>query len=325
MTALSAAERLRRLLPSELGPVLEIGPLDKPILPKSDYDVRYVDHAPAAALGVKYADEPNVGEIFDVDVVWDGGGDLRDAEPELGAVDWVVASHVLEHVPDPVGWLEKLASVLPVGGCVGLVIPDRRFTFDVNRRTSEPADFIDAYLRRATLPTYGQLYDFHTKALPVDPGTIWSGHDCYVGQVRPGELRREAYEDCLAQRSTGGFRDVHCHTFTPLSLLELFDHLTDLELTPYAVRDFLPTLSGSIEFVATFERLEPTLTAEDRRQNQREALTRAGDAAGAASTPVPPFLLSDRERRLIDAKRRLLIRLRRALNRPATPGDRGSP
>src|SRR5262249_56712490 len=89
------------------GTGLEIGALHHPIIDRSvtDASVLYVDHADTAAVHAKYADDAEVGEIVDVDVVWNAGT-LASALGDRDRVDWVIASHVLEHVPNLVAWLD---------------------------------------------------------------------------------------------------------------------------------------------------------------------------------------------------------------------------
>lgn len=114
---------------------IEIGPLCRPVVTKEESRVIYVDHADADELRKKYAKQPTVDitQIVDIDAVW-GGATLRQAVGHGFNVDYVVASHVIEHVPDLIGWLEELSSVLRDGGEVKLAVPDKRFTFDYLRR-----------------------------------------------------------------------------------------------------------------------------------------------------------------------------------------------
>jgi hypothetical protein len=330
-----AADTLRSWVTSSQR-LLEIGPLDRPILQKTVYQVRYVDHASRAELQAKYQAEGHIGAVTDVDVIWDGSGSLSESLDDATPIDGVLASHVFEHIPDPVGWLANVGAVLRPGGIVGLIVPDKRFTFDHNRRLSEPADLVDAYLRRAVVPSFAQIYDFHTKAIPVDTEALWTCSADYTGIVRPGDLRREAYDDCIRLRDHGGYKDVHCHTFTPVSFVDIFEHLIELNLTDLAINGLIPTQPRSLEFVVRLSRLDPALTAGQRRRTQEEALEGARVDATAAqltvaasaeaksdtdpdprpqtSTPaVEPYALSNRERWVIEKKRQIAAATRRRL------------
>ncbi len=50
-----------------------------------------------------------------------------------GSMDFVVASHLIEHLPNPLGLLEGVERVLRPGGNLVLLVPDRRRTFDRDR------------------------------------------------------------------------------------------------------------------------------------------------------------------------------------------------
>ena len=80
---------------------VEIGPLANPIVSRDDGRIIYVDHQNAEGLRQKYANNPDVAvmDIVDVDAIW-GSNTLQEAIGPGVAVDYVVASHVVEHVPD---------------------------------------------------------------------------------------------------------------------------------------------------------------------------------------------------------------------------------
>jgi hypothetical protein len=85
---------------------IEIGPLNRPLVQKSDGPVLYVDHAAKADLIEHYASDHavNAANVVEVDAIW-GQQTLTEA---LGGeiFDYVLASHVVEHIPDLITWLE---------------------------------------------------------------------------------------------------------------------------------------------------------------------------------------------------------------------------
>ena len=141
---------------------------------RRDANVLYVDHADTAALHAKYEDDTDVGEMVDVDVVW-GNGVLADALGDRGPVDWVIASHVIEHVPNLVGWLDQLADVMRDGAVLSLAIPDKRYCFDINRRETDPSDVVGAWLADSRRPSLATVYEFYTRITAVDAGQAWAG------------------------------------------------------------------------------------------------------------------------------------------------------
>ena len=70
--------------------------------------------------------------LVEVDIVEDGENPTSIPDESL---DFVIASHVIEHCEDPVGTIKSWLRVLRPGGKIFLVVPDRRRTFD---RTREP-------------------------------------------------------------------------------------------------------------------------------------------------------------------------------------------
>lgn len=112
--------------------------------------------------------------IVPIDVSW-ASGRLQDAfEPHFQA-DYVLASHVIEHVPDPVTWLADIRDILAPHGQLRLAIPDRRYTFDFLRRETELHEMLDAYVQRATVPTAHAVLDHCLNFRVVALHRAWRG------------------------------------------------------------------------------------------------------------------------------------------------------
>ena len=59
------------------------------------------------------------------------GTDLRKIESE--SYDFLLSSHSLEHIANPIKALEEWIRVLKKGGAILVVVPDKRYTFDIKR------------------------------------------------------------------------------------------------------------------------------------------------------------------------------------------------
>ncbi len=101
----------------------------------------------------------------------------------MATVDFVFASHVIEHAPDMIGWLRQIGQVLGDGGQLYLAIPDKRLCFDVNRDLTTMADLVDAHLRGLSAPGFRQIYDFHSRIIEVDAAALWAGTADYRGHL----------------------------------------------------------------------------------------------------------------------------------------------
>ena len=91
---------------------LEIGPLATPRVRKDEGSVRYLDHASTTELKRKYATDKamrdRLDEIVDVDYVIGEKMTASEVVAPDAPFDYVIASHVIEHIPDPIGWMADL-------------------------------------------------------------------------------------------------------------------------------------------------------------------------------------------------------------------------
>lgn len=227
---------------------IEIGALDKPTIPASER-VFYVDHMDTPSLREKYKDEPFVKahNLVEVRGIW-GRNTLAEAAHGFAPVDFIIASHVVEHVPDLVSWLQELAAVLKPGGEIRLAIPDRRFSFDIVRRTTQLPEVLAAYAVRARAPLPAQVADFIVHHVDVSIAAAWAG------QVEPQNLKRTSNPTValkMARESAAGqYHDVHCWVFTPASFCELMEQLARMGLVHLSCSMFEDTRRHTLEFFA---------------------------------------------------------------------------
>src|SRR5215204_3407137 len=188
--------------------ILELGPLTNPIAPKSDgWATTVVDHGSREQLVEKYGDDSAVdtSRIVDVDFVW-SHGPLEAAVPrELhGTFDAFIASHVFEHIPDPIGLLRSLEQVLRPTSVVSLVIPDKRFCFDFFRPLSTVGGLLDAHARRAVRHSRKALFDHVACLIRADGETAFSRrrlHDIdFAHSLRRGRVDHRDTDVLQARR-----------------------------------------------------------------------------------------------------------------------------
>jgi SAM-dependent methyltransferase len=310
-------DQLREHIDVANGRGLEIGPLASPVVPRELGDVYYVDHLPTDGLIAKYRNDPDVdeGRIVSTDFVW-GENTLAEAVGSAAPFDYVVASHVLEHVPDFVGWLNEVATVLRSGGRLSLAMPDRRYTFDVRRRDTDISEIVEAYLLHFRRPAVRATFDHFYRFVAVDTGAIWAG---LPGHNNPPPDAETAIAFATKAATTDAYLDTHCWVFSDASFVELMATLMQMGLVDLPFVAFRPTQPGGFEFFATLERAEEDLSPEQRRARclasvptLPPATAKAPSIGDSAASPLSPFMVSDRERALIEAKRKAMATIRAA-------------
>lgn len=305
---------------------LEIGPLARPIVSKAAGSVFYVDHADRDELRRKYAADANMAPLIDciveVDYVVRDGRSLVDVVGPDGPFDYIIACHVIEHIPDIVTWLREMSALLAPDGVLSLVVPDKRYVFDVNRAETDVSQLVDAYINKAERPTIAQSYDSVAKALNgiVDPAEAWAGKD-YSDLVRTDcdDPDLSAWRFCNFANTTDDFVDVHCHVFSPQSFLTIVEKLIKLGLFPYVISSFFTTEVNDIEFFASLRRLPEEQQGSPPLARQLESVAAARSqlrdegrkiTAARSGRPNRSMEVSDLERRAIEAKRAVMRAVR---------------
>jgi SAM-dependent methyltransferase len=267
---------------------IEIGALHTPRLPRDHPNVRYLDHATREELQAKYRDNPEAApqadKLVHVDYVWQPGMRLIDALGGDAPVDFVIASHVIEHIPDPIGWLAQISEILADGGILSLVVPDRRFTFDVNRPETTTAELVDLFLRGRQLPTFQQIYSHESAFVgSVDAQAVWEGLDLSATRREDvGDPDQFALERARSSSGSEAYVDVHCSVFTPDSFLRRYQDVVRLGFVDLEVVRFYTTDYGHYEFFVTLRKVAGAST------DDRERLARSAEPFIGLAPELPP-------------------------------------
>ncbi|CAO4149387.1 class I SAM-dependent methyltransferase [Methylorubrum aminovorans] len=253
----AADRRLARLthdmsLPQARG--LEFGPGNNPVSLPEGVSVSYVDYALDASKKL-----PGAAPI---DHAWTGAGSLSDLlEPE--PYDFAIAAHVMQYVPNLLGWLRGIHGVLRAGGVLNLSLPDKRFMFDAARPVSTLAELVEADLLDFTRPSPRQLFAHASEVRTIAPAEIWNGADPAAAARMSGEdAMSHAYREASAALAAGLYVPCHCWVFTPESFLGLVAGATQLGLFPFVLNRIGVTEVGGFEFYVSMRRdaeVEPSV------------------------------------------------------------------
>lgn len=207
---------------------LEIGPSFHPLVKKSSgAKVEVVDYTDAAGLKEHYRGNKhvNVENIEEVDYVVQSGS-IFEAVRKNKYYDYIVASHVIEHTPDMLGFLKDCAKLLKDRGILVLAVPDKRHCFDVFQPLTSTGSVLQAHIDGRIRPTPGAVFDDRAYNAIRNGDIAW-------GLGATGDLRfylemNEAKAHFATERFTTNYLDVHTWRFVPSSFRLIINDLYEI-------------------------------------------------------------------------------------------------
>jgi hypothetical protein len=237
---------------------LEVGPLHRCIVGRDEGDVSYVDVLDRDGLLEHYRNDPHVPaeSIPEIDfhLIQDDGRTLSlvEATKPGAPFDWVVASHVIEHVPDVIGWLAELAEMVVDDGTLVLVVPDKRYCFDVHRPPSTVGQMIAANFAGDRRPNIGAVYDYFSSSVDYDVKELWAGEMPHFDR-RIHSLAEAQHH--VERTLAGEYVDCHVWLFTPDSFLRQIHELRVTGHSQWSVERLEPTPRHDLEFRVVMRRI----------------------------------------------------------------------
>ena len=262
---------------SLLGPIhkgmkiIEIGPGYNPAVPKSDgWNSFSIDHVPKEELIKKYTGQMPIDRIEDVDFIWKSGP-LESAVPAdlHGTFDACIASHVIEHTPDMVAFLNSISCLLKKDGILALAIPDKRAMFDLFQTLTLTDKVIEAHIEKRTRHTRATAFSNRAYNIKSDGFITWSpGQRVFNISICDDHVTAQGLPTAfnfvrdISTDPSSPYIDFHAWRLTPASFKLLAVELTACNIFPFTI-EFVSETIGCEFFVHLRNRLPPSSPAAD--------------------------------------------------------------
>jgi len=250
------------------GEGLELGPNVNPMFRKSQgFRVNYLETRSTEELRqsmLAVGRDPALVE--EIDFVLDRGRTL--AENTSGKMfEWVASSHVLEHIPDFVGHLAQVASVLKQWGVYAAIVPDRNLCFDCLKPQASLGEVLQAYMECRQLPSLASnidelRYGVRPEGIKVGGWTIEDANANLVPKHPGWASRVRAILKAGNNERRPDLWVGHSWRFDPASFSHILADLGRLDLTPLQLIELKPTYN--MDFIAILRKQPIDVTAMDR-------------------------------------------------------------
>ncbi len=240
------------------GKGLEIGPHVHPMVRKSEgYDVSYLEtRSTEQLIQLLRSEGKDTANVEHIDYVLNRNQSLFENVGQ-SKFNWVLTSHVLEHIPNFVGHLNEVSSVLDVGGRYVAYIPDRNLCFDVQKPLSSLGDVLEAHVEARTSARFAALVDELRYAVRPEGVTVggWGpeeGDRKRVAKYPEWRLQIKKMMRTGAAATKNWFG--HSWRFDPISFAEIVESISELEIIDMELTKIIPTYN--MDFLVVFEKVE---------------------------------------------------------------------
>lgn len=235
--------------------ILEFGPLTRCLLDRKKYknyffaDIRSTEEVKNLYSGNEYLKrtgiEVNTDDVIDIDFVVKGS--YKDTFKNVEKFDYVIVSHVLEHIPNLLDFFIDVQNILKRNGEIIIIYPDRRFSFDHFRSDSKFSDIYDVWKGSKT-GVARQTLDFYTNVIPENnPVKFWN-----IDEEVPlcSKVRETKGLDVYNTVKKGKQEDdIHYWPFSDFSFIKFLRDCKVYDIFPFTIKTFVPTQKNTQEFL----------------------------------------------------------------------------
>ena len=222
---------------------LEIGPLFWGICRKDEgFNVLIWDVMQKEELLDKYKKESKTSKkgIEEIDIVSSESmkitlteytkkkGAIIKSVPE--SLDYIISSHNVEHMPNPVQFFIDTSQILKEGGVLNIAIPISTRCFDCSKPLTSTGQILDAYISKNKKPSLGEFFDHEfsmmnvinekNKRMPINDMNF-----DFEKLIFERELTYDSYKDLVDAYNKSPYKDSHVWQFNLDSFLLIFEDL----------------------------------------------------------------------------------------------------
>ena len=125
--------------------------------------------------------------------------------------DFVICSHVIEHLANPINCIESLFRITKIGGQVVIAVPDKNYTFDRSRSLTSFEHLKEEFKNNITEVTDEHYLDFLNA---VHPDVMNSSPEAAIKALKSVRERKEHAHVWTSE----SFKDFLIHSYRLLSI-----------------------------------------------------------------------------------------------------------
>ncbi len=235
--------------------ILELGPLNRSLLDRGKYknyffaDIHSTEEVKKLYSGSDYLERTGIAvdleSIIPIDYVIKGT--YKETFKDIEKFDYVIASHVLEHMPNLLNFFFDVQNILAEDGELIIIYPDKRFCFDYFRSESKFSDIYDIW-KNSEVGNPRQTLDFFTNVLHENNTVKFWDIDkeisMYDGKNAGSNLQR------YPMWKKGKLEeDVHYWPFSDYGFLKFLRDCMMYNLFDFSITKFIPTQKDTQEFL----------------------------------------------------------------------------
>ncbi|MET0112099.1 glycosyltransferase family 2 protein [Limnospira fusiformis] len=231
---------------------LEIGAFDRPFVPPYQGKMHYAAYRTTQELKELAKRTTGHNPNFVVDVTYNLSEITLSDIP--GKYDYIVASHVAEHTPNMIGFLNQISDLLTDTGLVFLIIPDQRYTFDCLKPLTSLGELLENNCNKLEKPAFRHVFNSRYYNRPVKSADVWAGK---INSKSLSRIPQDINKLILAaEKSSEVYIDTHCNIFTDFHFDDVISELIKYNIVNFFNANVYKVKPGFMDFLCILWKAE---------------------------------------------------------------------